>query len=493
MPTLDTPDASGQPGPTTAGRLRRLSLRTTLIVAALCALAMLWLSEDAHQRIVNLIRRVDTVQLVRTSVSELQRDLVQAESSQRGFILTGDRKYLQPYEASVAEVERLLTSLVALVPREIDVTERLLAYRSLVSQKLGEMALTMRMREQNGAEVVQFAVSSDVAFEQAAKLRVQGNALIAEADAELMRLRDEAIRLLNVLRFGLAAGIVAGFFVFFLYVNQTRALRRADVRQQQLLKAERDALETQVRERTSRLTELATHLQQAVEDERAHLARELHDELGALLTAAKLDVARLKSKLLPEARDQLDRLKHLTDTLNQGIALKRRIIEDLRPSSLSNLGLVAALDILSREFAERSAIQIDTAFEPVSLDSTSELSIYRVVQEALTNIGKYAQARTVRIELTSYINHIEVSVTDDGVGFEPHQLSQGSHGLAGMRHRLEAGGGRLDIESTPGRGTRIAGYLPRRGTMAQAANAMFVSAPSYIPPAPGPTGRAATG
>ena len=84
-------------------------------------------------------------------------------------------------------------------------------------------------------------------------------------------------------------------------------------------KSERDALESQVRERTARLTELATYLQQAAEDERAHLARELHDELGSLLTAAKLNVARIKSKLPKDADELAERLKHLTETLNQGI------------------------------------------------------------------------------------------------------------------------------------------------------------------------------
>ena len=123
---------------------------------------------------------------------------------------------------------------------------------------------------------------------------------------------------------------------------------------------ERDRLEGEVAARTAQLKELAQHLQTMREDERSRLARELHDELGALLTAAKLDVARLKSRLGASATpDAAERLAHLNETLNGGIALKRRIIEDLRPSSLSNLGLVAALEILLREFAARSEIAVD--------------------------------------------------------------------------------------------------------------------------------------
>ena len=482
------------PAPRPPRRLRRPSLRVTLIVAALCALALLWVSESTHQRIARAMAEMNTAHAVRTAVHALEQGMVQAESSQLGFILTGERRYLEPYNASVAEIDRQLKTLATLVPRGERESELMPVFRNLLSQKLGEMALTIRLREQERPEAAQFVVSSSAVLEQTRALRLQGDALAAEAEAEVASLRAEVHRLLAISRFGLAAGIVAAFAAFFLYVNQTRALRNADARQQRLLEAERDMLEQQVRERTAHLAELATYLQKAVEDERAHLARELHDELGALLTAAKLDVARLKSRLPAGADDLAERLKHLTETLNQGIALKRRIIEDLRPSSLSNLGLVASLDILAREFAERSGLRIRTALEPVHLDDNSELTLYRVVQEALTNIGKYAQAREVSITLKNYVNHAEVAVADDGLGFDPARLPRGSHGLEGMRHRVEASGGRLDVRAAPGRGARILAAVPRPAAMpqdelAQSMAAMSLSADSHRgalePPTPG--------
>ncbi|MCB2032969.1 MAG: histidine kinase, partial [Ottowia sp.] len=149
-------------------------------------------------------------------------------------------------------------------------------------------------------------------------------ALLGEIDRQVTDRRENIGRLVAIARVGVAAGVFAALLALVLYSRQTRELQRAEEDKHHALEAERDALESQVRERTARLTELATHLQQAVEEERAHLARELHDELGALLTAAKLDVARLRSRLPADATDQLERLKHLTDTLNQGIALKRR-------------------------------------------------------------------------------------------------------------------------------------------------------------------------
>src|SRR6218665_111109 len=193
-----------------------------------------------------------------------------------------------------------------------------------------------------------------------------------------------------------------------------------------------------------------------------HVGGELQDELGALLTAAKLDVARLKSKLDAAAPDIAERLAHLTQTLNSGIALKRRIIEDLRPSSLSNLGLTAALEILTREFAGHAGIEVETSLETVQLPEAVQLTVYRMVQEALTNIGKYAKAQQVLVSVPAHPGHVAVQVRDDGQGFDPAALPPTSHGLAGMRHRVEAAGGRLSITSRPGGGTLLSAILPLR-------------------------------
>ena len=233
-------------------------------------------------------------------------------------------------------------------------------------------------------------------------------------------------------------------------------------REKELLQRERDQLDLQVRERTANLAELATHLQNVREDERGHLARELHDELGALLTAAKLDVARLKSRLASNMPEAGERLAHLTNTLNSGIALKRRIVEDLRPSSLSHLGLVASLEILAREFEERSGLDITTVLVPVDLGSSAQLTVYRLVQESLTNIAKYAEANKVVISLQNMDSHVTAEVHDDGKGFDVGNVANSSHGLAGMRHRVEAAGGRLIVESTLGNGVRISAVLPKQ-------------------------------
>jgi signal transduction histidine kinase len=483
-------DATLAPDRTPVRPRNPLSLGATLFIAALSALAIMWLNEATHRRTMQTTAQIQAGQAARATINTLVRRLVEAESNQRGYILTGDRAYLVPYTAALEDIDTRMRQLHVAAPKAMADTDAMQSFRKLLSQKVGEMALTVRMRQEDRTEVVSFVVNSDAGLEQMRAFGLQADALIAQAEAIIAASRAEVYRLLNVSRFGLAAGVLAAFLAFALYVNQTRALRQVDRRQKQLLEAERDALESQVRERTRRLTELANYLQQAVEDERAHLARELHDELGAMLTAAKLSVARIKSRLPHDADDVHELLQHLTETLNQGIALKRRIIEDLRPSSITNLGLVASLEILAREFAERSGVEVVTALEPVELDANSELTIYRLVQEALTNVGKYAQAKKVTIILKNYVYHAEVSVQDDGAGFDPAHLPHASHGLVGMRHRVEASGGRLDVDSKPGRGARISGTIPRRSAKQQqelAATVRAMSADSYKAPTTAPT------
>ena len=182
--------------------------------------------------------------------------------------------------------------------------------------------------------------------------------------------------------------------------------------------------------------------------------------MGSLLTAAKLDVARLKSKIDLSAPDVGERVSHLVETLNSGIALKRRIIEDLRPSSLSNLGLTTALEILAREFGERSGIEVTANLEQVELPESTQLTVYRIVQESLTNIGKYAKASHVLVSVHNYPTYVTVQIQDDGEGFETSAMRPNSHGLAGMRHRVEAAGGRLTVSSELGKGTAISAVIP---------------------------------
>jgi signal transduction histidine kinase len=444
--------------------MRRFSLPKLVIslpAALLAAVVLIGINETGYHHSTDDLMAIERAQQTRVELSRLLQQMLDAETGQRGFLLTGDARYLQPYNAATAGVNQTIDTLRTTYLTTPEELGQLAELSRNVSRKLAEMDLSVRLRKQGNEEAWRFIMLTDVGREHMDSIREQTARLVAERSLAVERGQRQVIHALQVSRLGIATVALVGLIAFYMYLRQTRALEMAGRRQQESLEIERDRLGIQVRERTASLAELATHLQQVREDERAHLARELHDELGSLLTAAKLDVARIKSKIGPEAPELLLRLQHLTDTLNSGIALKRNIIEDLRPSSLSNLGLVAALEILARETAERTGLVIQCELAPAPLDASAQLTVYRVVQESLTNISKYANARQVRIRLVTGDLEVVVEVLDDGGGFDVDRIDPGTHGLHGMRHRVEAAGGRLLITSSNVGGTLVSATLPR--------------------------------
>ena len=268
--------------------------------------------------------------------------------------------------------------------------------------------------------------------------------------------------LLNRLGVGLLS--LASLAALFLYLRQGLMLEeqreRDALERHRIVQVERERLEVEVTRRTDQLVKLTHHIETAREEERARLARDLHDELGALLTSAKLDAARIKARLAGIAPEALERLAHLVETLNAGIALKRNIIENLRPSMLIDLGLAMTLTVLGRDFETRSGIPVHCALEPVRLEPAAELVVYRVVQEAITNVSKYAGATALWLELTSAGGWAHLTVRDNGVGFDAGATTNSAYGLLGMRFRVEAEKGTLSVVSTPNHGTVISVQLP---------------------------------
>jgi signal transduction histidine kinase len=433
----------------------------SLPLAVLAAAFLIFINEASFRKSTEAAANIEETQVTRGAINKMLQHMLDAETGQRGYLLTGDGRYLEPYNTALADIGSNLDALRQLfTPYPEQLAEFALMSRH-VSRKLAEMDLSVRMRKEGNEEAWKFVLTTDVGKEHMEAIREQSAKLAASSVSKMEQGQEQIRRTLQLSRIGVATMALAGLLAFYMYLMQTKALLASGRREQESLQRERDFLEVQVRERTANLAELATHLQNVREDERGHLARELHDELGALLTAAKLDVARLKSRLAGNLPEAAERLAHLTNTLNSGIALKRRIVEDLRPSSLSHLGLVASLEILAREFEERSGLSITTDLETVELGGSAQLTVYRLVQESLTNIGKYAEAEQAEISLHNFDGYITVEVKDNGKGFKVGSVGAGSHGLAGMRHRVEAAGGRLTVTSTEGEGTLISAVLPK--------------------------------
>jgi len=437
------------------------TMAVSLPFALLAALVLIGINEAGHMRSQEAVEAMNEGQQTRNAVNRLLQSMLDAETGQRGYLLTGNETYLEPYDKAVVTVQANLDELRNRYLKSPDDLQQFANLSREVSRKLAEMELSLRLRRQGNEDAWKLILHTDVGKEHMQSIRKQAHALIDRSAQTVEDSRHQIVQSLMLSRIGIATVTAIGLLAFYMYLRQARTLQQISQREQEVLEHERERLEGLVRERTASLSELASHLQQVREDERGFLARELHDELGALLTSAKLDVARLKSKIDHQAPDIAERLKHLNETLNSGIALKRRIIEDLRPSSLSNLGLTAALEILTREHAEGAGIEVETNLEAVELTEATQLTVYRLVQEALTNISKYAKAKKVLVTVHGYPTHVAVQVRDDGAGFDPAGVGPTSHGLAGMRHRVEAAGGRLTITSSPDSGTLISAVLPK--------------------------------
>ena len=435
-------------------------MAVSLPLVILAAFALVGINETGYSRSTAALEDIAHSQQTRAAVSQLLQNMLDAETGQRGYLLTGDTRYLQPYDTAVGSINSNLDTLRTVYQNDAPQLGNFLQLAQHVSRKLSEMDLSVRLRKQDNEDAWKFIMMTDVGKEQMDAIRAQSLALVAASTQRMEQGQSQVTQALLFSRIGIAMVARGGLLAFYMYLRQTTALQRAGEREQQSLERERLRLEDQVRDRTATLAELATHLQQVREEERGHLARELHDELGALLTAAKLDVARLKSKIGALSPDVVERLGHLTETLNSGIALKRRIVEDLHPSSLYHLGLTASLEILTHEFSGHSGIPINTDFETIEIDPASQLTIYRLIQESLTNIGKYAEATQITVSVQNYPGHVQVDVHDNGKGFDMAQVRPSTHGIAGMRHRVEAAGGRLTVNSSPGSGTHISAALP---------------------------------
>lgn len=198
----------------------------------------------------------------------------------------------------------------------------------------------------------------------------------------------------------------------------------------------------------------ASRLEAAREAERRHIARELHDELGQLLTALKLDLGRLQSHLTPELVRQTEPMSELLD---HTIKTVRRLATELRPQILDDLGLRAGLEWLIQQACQRAGLRHDLSWGLADhdLNDDARSTLFRICQEALNNVVRHAQAQRVTIQLDTDPRRLLLRVKDDGIGFIPSESNRPGLGLLGIQERINLLGGTLDIESKPGGGTRI--------------------------------------
>jgi signal transduction histidine kinase len=435
-----------------------------LLLTAVVSVVIFAVSEVAAGRISQTRDDVNQVRKALTQLELTRNGLVQAEASQRGYLLTGSNRYLKPFNAAIQTAQTALVELATVSGDNLEWRGRTQALRALVEQKEDDLKLSLFMIERGEPE------------KAIAKMREGDGLVLMEGITQRLEefyavLNDEIVRRQEVLdrhfmQQRVGVGIVVLINLVFLAILANMMIRHFTQREAHRIELQRqaDQLERTVADRTAELSSLSSYLQTSSERERARLARDLHDELGGILTSAKIDIAWLEGnsrQLYPEA---VPRLQRLSAVLDEAVDMKRRVVENLRPSLLDHLGLGAALRWHVEEMCKKSGLQVELTAPPDTETVPPELAIaiYRTVQEGLTNIIKHAQASEVTVSVTRTSNAYKLVVADNGVGISGFQPENLSHGLAGMRQRARALGGSFHLRTSPGQGTRIEAFFPLR-------------------------------
>lgn len=270
----------------------------------------------------------------------------------------------------------------------------------------------------------------------------------------------KALQILKLIMLGLA--LISFSFLFITY-RETRNQQQMVYKHAEEITHQNNQLELAVHKRTEELFDLASHVTTQSENEKKRIASELHDELGSLLTAAKMDASWVKRKLKNHGDDTLlNRLTRLIENINASIQVKRAVTSSLTPPLLRELGLLEALSALTDDFFidSETNVQLELPDLLPTLSPDQELALYRISQESLNNVRKYANASNVLVKLFVENQHIELIISDNGIGFDHASLKKGSHGLVGMRSRANMFKGQFSIDAQPNQGTTIKARIP---------------------------------
>jgi signal transduction histidine kinase len=432
-----------------------------LIISFLAAL--FFVTGAGQARLQEAGERLQTSAAREHGIDEFQNALARSVGAQRGFLITNDQKYVDIYNREVASVEPRLEHLRQAYAGSDSGQASVRDLHVLIGKRLADLSMLLAIQQTQGPQAAVALVKTSVGLEAGQaigdvldQLRDREAAEHAAADAHwssslaLSKWITAAATVFSMLLVGVAARLV--------YLD----MRRRSVVNAQL-RDQKSQLERQVEDRTRELVELSTHLQSVAEREKASLARELHDELGGLLVGARMDISWIEEHSAKNDPDLRHRLNRVQQNLSAGVDLKRRIIEELRPTLLDNVGLFAALRWQLKATCGSAGIACIESYpeEEPRFKSEASIALFRIAQEAFSNILKHSSAKAVDISLDMDDETLLLRITDDGIGIPLGRFTAvASHGLASMRHRVRALGGRLDVRSTTSGGTMLTVHVP---------------------------------
>lgn len=414
----------------------------------------------------NILRSVAATRDGRDHLSlvyQLQTTLLNAETAQRGYLLTNNKSYLEPFIQAKAALPQLQQQLSIAFADSPGRQSQINALAAPLVEKFILIESTIALAEQGKQADALLIIKQGEGKNLMDDVRNKLVTMIQQMDVDGEQMRVYWERDMRVSRMGMiiiaALNLILLGIVVYFYMQ--------DLQRRQLLVAlrvtENERLSSLVAERTAELNELSTHLQRSTEEDRAVLARDLHDELGGILTSAKMDLDWLRTHelLSVEGEHRSDQLSALID---EAVTIKRRVVENLRPSLLDNLGLGSALEWYINEHCQKVGLKctLNLAEDLGVLSPDTSIALFRIAQEGTTNVLRHAKAKNLKADLHVDNKNIYLILEDDGTGLPPaYNPSKLSHGLSGMRQRARSLGGDAVWNSVPGTGTTVTITIPR--------------------------------
>lgn len=422
-----------------------------------------WLHDATEKS--NEIARIN--HLLQT-VGQLQSNMYKAESAQRGYLLTRTKDYLLYYGVGVDEAKKNLqtiqTALLALTPVSAYKAEQniLSKLSSDVGAKISEMDVTVEFATKGKVVDAKKVLNLDNGMTQMNSINVHIENMQAVLKDRLKTVYAARNVTRTIIRTSVIAGPIILIFLVVLVIKQLLQELADKAALQQRLSDDNQRHETQALEQSKLLRSLALDYQADVERERYKLARELHDELGSILTASKMDISWVIKSLGKTHPEVADKLRKTNSYLDQGINFKRQVVQELHPSMITSFGFWPALRALIDDAVERNKWELTLTLpdENTKLNETIALVAYRIVQETLNNCNKYAKATAISIHMINDEKHLKIEIQDNGVGLDLDSLDENTHGLSGMRHRVLAIGGHFEVDSSVGNGLFTRAIVP---------------------------------
>ena len=333
---------------------RYMALAPVLLIGFL--IGLFFLAAAGQSRLNAANERIHSSDVREKALSEFLALITAAESEQRGYLLTGEHSYLDSYGACVAKIEPSLDRLSRAYATPLGQAADIGQLRVLTGKKLGELEETLALYRQRGMAHAMSVVRTDVGKRTTAQIATIVGAM---RDRESVDLSAATVRWradLWMSRCITTGGAILNIGLVLLTTGLVSGDIRRRAQQAHLLRDQKQELARQVEERTRELTALSTHLQGVSEQEKSALSRELHDELGGLLVAARMDLSWLQQRLPTSDPAIEQRFKRIHESLSAGVDLKRRVVEELRPTLLDNMGLFTALRWQFKESCRRTGL-----------------------------------------------------------------------------------------------------------------------------------------